>query len=277
MRKAILVVSFGTSYLDALENSIEKIEKEIQENFKEYDIFRSFTSHMIIRKLKSVYNMEVDTPEIVLEKIKDLGYDEVLVQPIHIIPGEEYDYVKGNVERFEKYFNSIKFGRPLFFYQGEEDMPNDYGIFIDSIKELLECKEDEAVVLFGHGSAHYSNAAYGALQTMLYDEGFERAFVGTVEGYPTLNSVLKRLNKNNIKKVKLVPLMVVAGDHVRNDMASDEDDSWKTILKENGFEVETHIHGLGEIKAFRKIYIDHIEDMINDTYLGVGKTKKLGK
>ena len=165
MRKAILVVSFGTSYLDALENSIEKIEKEIQENFKEYDIFRSFTSHMIIRKLKSVYNMEVDTPEIVLEKIKDLGYDEVLVQPIHIIPGEEYDYVKGNVERFEKYFNSIKFGRPLFFYQGEEDMPNDYGIFIDSIKELLECKEDEAVVLFGHGSAHYSNAAYGALQT----------------------------------------------------------------------------------------------------------------
>lgn len=277
MRKAILVVSFGTSYLDALENSIEKIEKEIQENFKEYDIFRSFTSHMIIRKLKSVYNMEVDTPEIVLEKIKDLGYDEVLVQPIHIIPGEEYDYVKGNVERFEKYFNSIKFGRPLFFYQGEEDMPNDYGIFIDSIKELLECKEDEAVVLFGHGSAHYSNAAYGALQTMLYDEGFERAFVGTVEGYPTLNSVLKRLNKNNIKKVKLVPLMVVAGDHVRNDMASDEDDSWKTILKENGFEVETHIHGLGEIKAFRKIYIDHIEDMINDTYLGVGKTKKLRK
>lgn len=277
MRKAILVVSFGTSYLDALENSIEKIEKEIQENFKEYDIFRSFTSHMIIRKLKSVYNMEVDTPEIVLEKIKDLGYDEVLVQPIHIIPGEEYDYVKGNVERFEKYFNSIKFGRPLFFYQGEEDMPNDYGIFIDSIKELLECKEDEAVVLFGHGSAHYSNAAYGALQTMLYDEGFERAFVGTVEGYPTLNSVLKRLNKNNIKKVKLVPLMVVAGDHVRNDMASDEDDSWKTILKENGFEVETHIHGLGEIKAFRKIYINHIEDMINDTYLGVGKTKKLGK
>lgn len=277
MKKAILVVSFGTSYLDALENSIEKIEKEIQENFKEYDIFRSFTSHMIIRKLKSVYNMEVDTPEIVLEKIKDLGYDEVLVQPIHIIPGEEYDYVKGNVEKFEKYFNIIKFGRPLFFYQGEENMPNDYKIFIDSIKKLLECKEDEAVVLFGHGSAHYSNAAYGALQTMLYDEGFERAFVGTVEGYPTLNSVLKRLNKNNIKKVKLVPLMVVAGDHVRNDMASDEEDSWKTILKENGFEVETYVHGLGEIKAFRKIYIDHIEDMINDTYLGVGETKKLRK
>lgn len=277
MKKAILVVSFGTSYLDALENSIEKIENEIQENFKEYDIFRSFTSHMIIRKLKSVYNMEVDTPEIVLEKIKNLGYDEVLVQPIHIIPGEEYDYVKGNVERFEKYFKSIKFGRPLFFYQGEEDMPNDYKIFIDSIKKLLECKEDEAVVLFGHGSAHYSNAAYGALQTMLYDEGFERTFVGTVEGYPTLNSVLKRLNRNNIKKVKLVPLMVVAGDHVRNDMASDEEDSWKTILKENGFEVETYIHGLGEIEEFRKIYIDHIEDMINDTYLGLGETKKLGK
>lgn len=277
MKKAILVVSFGTSYLEALENSIEKIEKEIQENFKEYDIFRSFTSHMIIRKLKSVYNMEIDTPEIVLEKIKDLGYDEVLVQPIHIIPGEEYDYVKGNVERFEKYFKSMKFGRPLFFYQGEDELPNDYAIFIESIKELLECEEDEAVVLFGHGSAHYSNAAYGALQTMLYDEGYERAFVGTVEGYPTLNSVLKRLERNNIKKVKLVPLMVVAGDHVRNDMASDEEDSWKTILQENGFEVETYLHGLGEIEGFRKIYIDHIEDMINDTYLGVGETKKLRK
>ena len=262
MRKAILVVSFGTSYLDALENSIEKIEKEIQENFKEYDIFRSFTSHMIIRKLKSVYNMEVDTPEIVLEKIKDLGYDEVLVQPIHIIPGEEYDYVKGNVERFEKYFNSIKFGRPLFFYQGEEDMPNDYGIFIDSIKELLECKEDEAVVLFGHGSAHYSNAAYGALQTMLYDEGSERAFVGTVEGYPEIEHVIRRLEANNIKTVNLMPFMLVAGDHAINDMAGDEEDSWKSIFESHGFEVKIHLQGLGENPCIQDKFMRHAHNCV---------------
>lgn len=277
MKKAILVVSFGTSYLDALENSIEKIETEIKENFKDYDIFRCFTSHMIINKLKRVHNIEVDTPEIVLDKLKDLGYDEVLVQPIHMIPGEEYDYVKGNVDRFEKHFSTMKFGRPIFFYQGEEELPNDYSIFIDSIKELLECDKEEAVVLFGHGSAHYSNAVYGALQTMLYDEGYERAFVGTVEGYPTLDSVLKRIEKNNIKKVRLVPLMVVAGDHVKNDMASDEEDSWKTILESKGLEVEAYVHGLGEVEAFRKIYIDHIDDMKNDTYLGLGETKKLRK
>ncbi|MGG7077825.1 sirohydrochlorin cobaltochelatase [Clostridium sardiniense] len=277
MKKAILVVSFGTSYLDALENSIEKIETEIKEKFKGYDIFRCFTSHMIINKLRRVHNIEVDTPEIVLEKLKDLGYNEVLVQPIHMIPGEEYDYVKGNVVRFEKHFDTMKFGRPIFFYQGEEELPNDYTIFIESIKELLECDEEEAVVLFGHGSAHYSNAVYGALQTMLYDEGYERAFVGTVEGYPTLDSVLKRIERNNIKKVKLVPLMVVAGDHVKNDMASDEEDSWKTILESKGLEVEAHVHGLGEVEAFRKIYLDHIEDMKNDTYLGCGETKKLRK
>lgn len=277
MKKAILVVSFGTSHLDALENSIEKIELEIKEKFKGYDIFRAFTSHMIINKLKRVHNIEIDTPEKVLHKLKELEYDEVLVQPLHIIPGEEYDYVKGNVIKFEKYFNIMKFGRPIFFYQGEGELPNDYSIFIDSISELLECDEDEGVILFGHGSYHYSNAVYGALQAMLYDEGYERAFVGTVEGYPTLDSALKRIEKKNIKKIKLIPLMVVAGDHVKNDMASDEEDSWKSILESKGIEVNAYVHGLGEKEEFRKIYLNHIDDMLNDTYLGLGETKKISK
>lgn len=275
MKKAILVVSFGTSYLDALENSIEKIEKEIKENFSEYDIFRAFTSHMIINKLKRVHNIEVDKPEFILKKLKELGYEEVIVQPLHIIPGEEYDYVKGNVLNFKGDFKVLKFGRPIFFYQGEEEAPNDYSIFIDSIKHVLDSKEDEAVVLFGHGSMHYSNAVYGALQSMLYDEGYERAFVGTVEGYPTIDTVISRLERNNIRKVKLVPLMVVAGDHVKNDMASDEEDSWKTILENKGIKVDIHMKGLGEEKSFRDIYIEHVKDAIEDKFKGVGETKKL--
>ena len=275
MKKAILVVSFGTSYLDALENSIEKIEKEIKENFNEYDIFRAFTSHMIINKLKRVHNIQVDKPEFILEKLKELGYEEVIVQPLHIIPGEEYDYVKGNVLKFKDDFRVLKFGRPIFFYQGEEEAPNDYSIFIDSIKHVLDSKEDEAVVLFGHGSMHYSNAEYGALQSMLYDEGYERAFVGTVEGYPTIDTVISRLERNNIRKVKLAPLMVVAGDHVKNDMASDEEYSWKTILESKGIEVDIHMKGLGEEKSFRDIYIEHINDAIEDKFKGIGETKKL--
>jgi len=272
MKKAIIVASFGTSYENALKNSIEVIEREIEENFKEYDIFRAFTSHKIIKKLKVTKNINILTPEEVLEKLYEDGYDEVIIQPLHIIPGEEYDYIKNIKKEFKEKFSSIKIGRPIFYYQGVEGVPDDYSLFIKSIDNIL--KENKNVILFGHGTAHPSASVYGCIQTVLEDEGYQNVFVGTVEGYPSLNNVLNRLKRKNIKEVLLMPLMVVAGDHVLNDMASEEEDSWKTILESEGIKVNLFMKGLGEIKEFRNLYIDRIEDVINDRYKKVGRTKK---
>lgn len=273
MKKAILVVSFGTSHIEALKSSIEKIENRIRDEFKDYDVFRSFTAHSIIKKLKKRDNLDILIPEEALEDLKDKGYEEVIVQPLHIIPGEEFDYIKGIVEHSKDKFKNIKLGRPIFFYQGMNGLPEDYTLFIESVKELLE--NEESVILFGHGTEHPANAVYGMLQTVLVDEGYDNVFVATVEGYPTMENAIKKIKNKGIKKTKLVPLLLVAGDHAKKDMASDEDDSMKSKLEKEGIEVKLHMHGLGEVDKFEQLYVNRVHDSIEDRYINAGRTKKL--
>lgn len=272
MKKAILVVSFGTSYLDTLEKIIEKAEKQIRDKFSEYDIYRAFTSHMIIKKLKEKYEIFVDTPEEILEKLYEAGYEEVIMQPLHMIPGEEFIYINKIAELFKEKFEVLKVGRPIFYYQGIEELPQDYSLFIEATKELYE--ENNAVVLMGHGTAHPANSVYGCLQTVFEDEGYENVFVTTVEGYPNFENVISRLKRKNIIEVTIAPLMVVAGDHARNDMASDDEDSLKSVLEAEGIKVNVHLKGLGENEKFNELYINRIDDLINNRYVGVGQTKK---
>lgn len=272
MKKAILVVSFGTSYLDTLEKTIEKAEKQIRDKFSEYDIYRAFTSHMIIKKLKEKYEIFVDTPEEMLEKLYEAGYEEVIMQPLHMIPGEEFIYINKIAELFKEKFEVLKVGRPIFYYQGIEELPQDYSLFIEATKELYE--ENSAVVLMGHGTAHPANSVYGCLQAVFEDEGYENVFVTTVEGYPNFENVISRLKRKNISEVTIAPLMVVAGDHARNDMASDDEDSLKSMLEVEGIKVNVHLKGLGENEKFNELYINRIDDLINNRYVGAGQTKK---
>ena len=272
MKKAILVVSFGTSYLDTLEKTIEKAEKQIRDNFSEYDIYRAFTSHKIIKKLKEKYEIFIETPEEMLEKLYENGYEEIIMQPLHMIPGEEFIYINKIVDSFKEKFEILKVGRPIFYYQGIEELPQDYSLFIEATKELYE--ENNAVVLMGHGTAHPANSVYGCLQAVFEDEGYENVFVTTVEGYPNFENVIKRLRRRNISEVTIAPLMVVAGDHARNDMASDEDESLKSMLEAEGIKVNVHMKGLGESEKFNQLYINRIDDLINNRYVGAGETKK---
>ena len=272
MKKAILVVSFGTSYLDTLEKTIEKAEKQIRDTFSEYDIYRAFTSHKIIKKLQEKYEIFIDTPEAMLEKLYDSGYEEIIMQPLHMIPGEEFIYINKIAEIFMEKFEVLKVGRPIFYYQGIEELPQDYSLFIEATKELYE--ENNAVVLMGHGTAHPANSVYGCLQAVFEDEGYENVFVTTVEGYPNFENVISRVKRKNIREVTLAPLMVVAGDHARNDMASDDKESLKSMLEAEGIKVNVYMKGLGENEKFNKLYINRIDDLINDRYVGAGQTKK---
>ena len=272
MKKAILVVSFGTSYLEPLKNSIENVENKIRNQFKDYDVHRAFTSHMIIKKLEIVHGLIVEKPEELLERLYIEGYEEVIIQPLHIIPGEEFSYIKNIEVYFKDKFKSIKVGRPIFYYQGIEGLPEDYSLFIKSIKGIIE--GEEAVVMMGHGTVHPSNAVYGALQSVLNDEGYKNVFVGTLKGYPNFTSVLNKIKKRGIKKVLLMPLMLVAGNHAINDMTSEKDNSWKSMLEAEGIEVKLWTKGLGEVDEFAQLYIDRVDDLINNRYIGTGEIKK---
>ena len=271
IKKAILVVSFGTTYAEARQANIESVENKIRAAFPAYDVRRAFTSRIIIKKLSDRDGIQIDSEKQALDKLKVEGYAEVIVQPLHMVPGEEFDKVSQLVEQYSKNnsFETIRMGRPILCYTGQEDKPDDYLIAIDALQTQLPKPEPGAAVVFmGHGGLHPANTAYAALQLRLQDAKCKNVFVFTVdgEGYPTLESVIAKLKEEKIKKVTLMPLMLVAGDHAVNDMAGADDDSAKSCLLRSGFKVETFIHGLGENTAIQNIYVQHVKDALENKY-----------
>ena len=251
-KKALLVVSFGTSYEDTRKVTIEATEDRLAKEFPDYEVRRAFTSNIIINKLKERDGLSIDTPAEALQKLYDEGFGTVLIQPLHIINGAEYDDLIEESDLFKDKFEKFCVGRPILTSH------EDYLAAIEALKgELDGLKEDEAFIFMGHGTHHDANSAYACLDYMLKTEGYENVFVGTVEGFPTLENIIPQLEKKNIRKVKLMPFMLVAGDHANNDMAGDEEDSWKMILKGEGYEVETILKGLGENEGIRDIYVEH--------------------
>lgn len=255
-KRAVIVVSFGTSYDKAIRSSILPTEKAIEEVLDGYKRRRAFTSQFIINKLseKSIY---IDDVEQALNKLKEEGYEEILVQPLHIIPGYEYEEIKEAVDGFKYKNPSIKavLGESLLFKH------EDYKKVVEALKtQLPEVDEEKAVILMGHGTGHYCNACYYCLQSFLEKE-CHNVYIANVEGMPEIGDIIALLNKKEIKKVLLMPFMLVAGDHALNDMAG-EKDSWKSMLQEEGFTVELYLKGLGENPAFRKIYAEKAKNLL---------------
>ncbi|QGU94416.1 sirohydrochlorin cobaltochelatase [Clostridium bovifaecis] len=275
MKKAILVVSFGTTHHDTRRVTIDRIEGRVKENFEDFEVRRAYTAHGVIKVLKDRDGIEIDTPEEAMEKLIMEGFEEIVVQPLHIIPGVEYDYIS-EVVRYYGYENpkiNIKLGRPVLYYKGyEEGQPDDYTTFIEAVKSIIDTKE--TVLFMGHGTMHPSNACYLCLQEVLRSQGHNNIYIASVEGYPTIEDVTKTLLKNKDQTIRLVPLMLVAGDHAKNDMAGHEEDSWKSLLTKAGFQVEICLMGLGEIEKFQDIYLQHISDAIEDRYKDLGRNIK---
>lgn len=256
-KKTILVVSFGTSFADTRKVTIEAVEKQVAETFPDYEMRRAFTSHIIRNILKERDGIEVDDTEHALKKLKEEGFSEVIVQSTHIIPGEEFHDVVKTIGAFRADFDKLAIGMPLL--ATTDDLMNAAAALKTQMPEL---QEHEAVVFMGHGTHHPANAMYGALERIFEEMEMGNVLIGTVEGFPELDHVIKKLKKSKISKVTLMPLMFVAGDHAQNDMASDEEDSWKTILTNQGFTLEIYLHGMGENPAIQAIYLQHIKDAI---------------
>lgn len=254
-KKAILVVSFGTSHLDALEKNIVAIEKQVEETFPEYQIYRAFTSKMIKNKLMKRDNLFVPNVEEAMELMASDGIEQVIVQPTHIINGIENDRMLNDLMKHADKFRRIRVGNPLL------TSVDDYKKSIHAVMEEMKLGEGEALVLMGHGTDHHANAAYPTLEYTFHSLGYSQVLVGTVEGFPDLKNVMTKLEIAGVKKVILMPFMVVAGDHAKNDMAGG-DDSWLAELEDAGYEVEAIIKGLGEMKGIRNLFMEHIEEVM---------------
>ncbi|MBP2638003.1 MAG: cbiK 1 [Firmicutes bacterium] len=274
-KKAILVVSFGTTYPETMKATIEAVESKMQKEFPEYEVRRAFTSRIIIKKLAERDGVKIDTEKEALARLQAEGFSEVIVQPLHISPGEEFDMVKAVVKQFEvsKAFDKIALGRPMLYYMGQSGKTDDYLATAKALElQYPKLKNKEAVVLMGHGGVHPGNSSYAAMQQRLQDAGYKNVYVYTVEGYPSLEGVIAKLKANKVQKVTLMPFMLVAGDHATNDMAGDEKDSAKNVLLAEGFKVDTYLHGMGENANIQEIYVQHTKDAIDE--LNNPKAKK---
>ncbi len=250
-KKAILVVSFGTSYEETLDKTIGATERAIADAFPGHETRRAFSSS-IIRKIWAKRGVAIDDMKAAMDRLVAEGYGEIIVQPLHLIPGEEYSEVLEAVRPYRASVPRLAVGEPLF--AGTDS----YTAVIDALAASLPATgKGEAVLFMGHGTHHAANSSYALVQMHFSDRGLP-VYVGTVEGYPELDHILPRLSRDGVRKLVLLPLMLVAGDHANNDMAGDEDDSWKSILNAQGFEAVPVLRGIGELAPIRDIYVDRV-------------------
>ena len=262
-KKAILVVSFGTSHEDTRKVTIDAIEETIGAAFPQYRIYRAWTSKMIIAKLKKRDGIIIHTVKEAMEQMIADGIREVAVQPTHILDGIENNIMKEEVLSYKESFDKIAFGTPLLADSKDESQA------INAVTtEFSDLKETEALVFMGHGTSHTANVTYDQMQTQMENLGLKNAFIGTVEGKPedtACDKVIEKVKEAGYKNVVLRPLMVVAGDHANNDMAGDDEDSWKSqfVASGNFDKVDCQIEGLGRIEAVEKLYVEHTKAAID--------------
>lgn len=277
----ILVVSFGTSFNDSRAEDIGGVEKALQAAYPDWSVRRAFTAQIIINHVQARDDEKIDNMDQALERAVDNGVKNLVVQPTHLMHGAEYDELTEAVENYKDKFESVKIAEPLLGEVGADETAINEdkaavaeAITAEAVKtagfDSLDAAKEEgtAFVFMGHGTSHTAKISYSQMQTQMEQLGYENVFIGTVEGEPedtACEAVIEKLKDAGYKKVILRPLMVVAGDHANNDMAGDDDDSWKSQFEASGAfdSIDTQIAGLGEIDAIQQLYVAHTQAAID--------------
>ena len=271
----LLVVSFGTSFNDSRAADIGGVEKALQEAYPDWSVRRAFTAQIIINHVQARDGEKIDNVEQALDRAVDNGVKNLIIQPTHLMHGAEYDELTEAVEKYQDKFETVKIAEPLLGEVGsdastinEDKEAVAKAITAEAIKtakyDSLDAAAEDgtAFVFMGHGTSHTAKISYSQMQTQMENLGYKNVFIGTVEGEPedtSCEAVIEKVKEAGYKKVILRPLMVVAGDHANNDMAGDDDDSWKSQFEASGeFDsIDTQIAGLGEIADVQQLYVAH--------------------
>ena len=277
----ILVVSFGTSFNDSRAEDIKGIEDALAEAFPDWSVRRAFTAQIIINHVQARDDEKIDNMQQALDRAVANGVKNLVVQPTHLMHGAEYDEMVEAIDAYKDKFESVAIAEPMLGEVGDDaTVINDdkaavaQAITDEAVKEAgydsmeAAAEDGTAFVFMGHGTSHTANVTYDQMQTQMDNLGFTNAFIGTVEGEPedtACDEVINKVKDAGFKKVILRPLMVVAGDHANNDMAGDDDDSWKSMFEASGDfdEIDCQIEGLGRIDAVEQLYVAHTQAAID--------------
>lgn len=274
--RELLVVSFGTSFTESRIASIGAVEAALERAFPSYAVRRSFTSGVIIRHILRRDGVAIDGVARALDRARDNGVRELLVQPTHLMNGYEYGGLVKALESRRDDFERVRIGAPLLTTEA------DYIRTAHIMAEAAAPFEDgrTAVCYMGHGTEAASNGVYERMQKVLAGSGRRNHFVGTVEAKPDVGDVLKMVKDGGYESVVLRPMMLVAGDHAANDMAGDGEDSWRSIFEANGFKgrVVCVVSGLGELEGVQQLLVDHAREAreLGDTGIHVEPNPRRG-
>ena len=257
-KKVLLVLSFGTSAAENRILTIGAIEEELAESFPDYEVRRAFTSSRIIDTVQKREGILIDHTETALKRAVSDCISHLVVQPTHFMKGYEYAKLEKTVREYKDRFESVVLSDPLIRDE------SDYKSLIEAMRSRLSQYEDErtAICLMGHGTGARANHVYDGIRQKFVQLGFSQYYVGTVEAKPSLNDVLRAVHEGEYERVVLCPMMIVAGDHAFNDMAGDEDDSWKSVFQKAGYDVVCVMEGLGQIPEIRRLFIARCEEAL---------------
>ena len=288
----LLVVSFGTSFNDSRAADIGGVEKALQEAYPDWSVRRAFTAQIIINHVQARDDEKIDNMEQALDRAVDNGVKNLVIQPTHLMHGAEYDELTEAVEKYQDKFETVKIAEPLLGEVGsdatvvnEDKAAVAEAITAEAVKtakyDSLDAAAEDgtAFVFMGHGTSHTAKISYSQMQTQMENLGYKNVFIGTVEGEPedtSCEAVIEKVKEAGYKKVILRPLMVVAGDHANNDMAGDDDDSWKSQFEASGeFDsIDTQIAGLGEIADVQQLYVAHTKAAMDAEGIKTEQTSK---
>ncbi len=256
-KAGILLVAFGTSVPEAAK-AFDAIQAKAKKVFPDTDVEWAYTSKIIRDKLRK-QGKNLDDPVVALGRMLDNGYTHIVVGSLHTLPGAEFHGLARDVQAMRTtsgmFGRKILVSRPLL--SSTDNMTRVVKALLKNAPESR--RPEDALLLMGHGSEHHpGDAVYAAMNYWAQDID-PNMYIGTVEGRPTLDEIIPKLKKKRIKKVYLMPFMLVAGDHARNDMCGDEDDSWKSVLEKEGFTVECVLKGTGEMPEVVDVWMDTIE------------------
>ena len=254
MKKAILSVTYGSTDKTQTESTVGRVEALYRREFPDSEIFRAFTSKHVISSLAK-NGIHVDEVGEALGRIKSAGFDEVSIQPTHIISGGEYDGILDSAERMKDSFSSVRVGKPLL------DSEDDNEFILDFFEHEL-ASTNHVLVLMGHGSEHPDNIKYAKLQETAKRLGYNDIFVMTLEAKPSVQDVIPMIREAGYSKILLTPLLFGAAGHAKRDMAGDQPESVASILRAAGFEVECLVKGLGEYDAIAELYAKHLRQAV---------------
>ena len=256
-KDAIVVMTFGTTFAENRAKTINATIEGIKAAHPGVKVVTAYTSHIIIDRVAANEGIKYPTPEEALAQLKAEGYTRVALTTLDVIPGMEYNYKLGVFNSYKQDFKKMTIGTPLMYWQGQEEQADDVTEVLEAFAtQFPKTKKGEGIVMMAHGTPNIANAYYAVIQEKLQEMGYDNVFIETVEGWPSMETIIPKLKAKKIKKVTIMPFMMVAGDHANNDMAGSEEDSHKSILEKEGIKVEAYIHGLGENEAVRNVFVE---------------------